>query len=170
MTRRPVPPRRPVFNNRARLVRVPGLSLEYQLRISRTRSVMVRHSPWKMVGGWGYHGKIPTASATRMARISPKAAAPATIGPAAMLPFGPYGITDGVELRLRDPSQLERIDLGIAMDAAVALGSRVVEREMRQDIAPAGRTARHRERRGGLRRQHQQPSRPSAASSSRMRA
>src|SRR5262245_11315514 len=38
---RPVPPRRPWFSMRARLVSVPGLSLAYQLSISRTRSFMI---------------------------------------------------------------------------------------------------------------------------------
>src|SRR5262249_4551469 len=41
ITMRPVPPRRPWFSMRARLVSVPGLSLPYQLSISRTRSFML---------------------------------------------------------------------------------------------------------------------------------
>ena len=40
MTKRPVPARRPWFSRRARLVSVPGLSLPYQPRISRTRSLL----------------------------------------------------------------------------------------------------------------------------------
>src|SRR5262245_44485307 len=39
MTSLPVPASRPWFSSLARLVSVPGLSLPYQLRISRTRSV-----------------------------------------------------------------------------------------------------------------------------------
>src|SRR4029453_7662205 len=40
MTILPVPPSVPALSMRARLVSVPGLSLPYQLRISRTRSVV----------------------------------------------------------------------------------------------------------------------------------
>src|SRR5439155_5085446 len=40
MTILPVPPSAPALSMRARLVSVPGLSLPYQLRISRTRSVV----------------------------------------------------------------------------------------------------------------------------------
>src|SRR5579883_86677 len=47
MTSLPVPARRPWFKSRARLVLVPGLSLSYQLRISRTRSVMCRATAWR---------------------------------------------------------------------------------------------------------------------------
>src|SRR5580698_7217865 len=41
MTRRPVPPNLPWFRSRARLVKVPGLSLPYQLKISFTRGVFI---------------------------------------------------------------------------------------------------------------------------------
>src|SRR5579875_2731683 len=47
MTSLPVPARRPWFKSRARLVLVPGLSLSYQLRISRTRSDMCRATAWR---------------------------------------------------------------------------------------------------------------------------
>src|SRR5439155_1297090 len=50
ITNLPVPARRPWFIRRARLASVPGLSLPYPLRISRTRSVMVERSPLRWVG------------------------------------------------------------------------------------------------------------------------
>src|SRR5262245_22792080 len=40
MTSLPVPPSVPCVSKRARFARVPGVSLRYQLRISRTRSSM----------------------------------------------------------------------------------------------------------------------------------
>src|SRR5579884_3748628 len=68
MTSFPVPASRPVFNRRARLVRVPGLSLPYQLRISRTRGVMTFLAPFlgcKLLVTWNLNGSGGSRSSLR---------------------------------------------------------------------------------------------------------
>src|SRR5262245_43308085 len=140
MTNRPVPPSRPVLSSRARAVRLPGLSLEYQLRISRTRSVMTL-SPSEnrrrtALGAWAYHAENRTASAPRTGASPASAAPPATIGPPTMLPLAPHGIPHGIERRLVHPAQLGGIELRIAVDAAVTVTLRI-ERDVGEHLAAA---------------------------------
>src|SRR5258706_12423017 len=101
-------------------------------------------------------------------RRLPEAASAAAVRPAAMLPLREESIADAGQVRLREPSELRRVELRIAMDAAVAFAVRLVEPEMRQHVASARDAARDRER-GGLDRGHAPASKPSAASASRMR-
>src|SRR5262249_8252388 len=125
MTRRPVPPSRPWFRRDARRVSVPGLSLAYQLRISRTRSVMRPSSSAPV-------GTVPAAT--------PRSAAPESV-------LARQLVAEPVELVLGHPADLERIDLRIAMEAASALGAALVEVDVGQHVAPAARAAGHREAR-----------------------
>src|SRR5262249_54523902 len=101
MTRRPVPPRRPWFRSRARLARVPGVSLPYQLRISRTRSFIASLPPRRSL--------VATSSHT-------------TAGPAAAHGrIALHGVAERCELGLRHPADLVRIDLGVAVQASPPL-------------------------------------------------
>src|SRR5206468_13055319 len=125
MTNRPVPPRRPWFRRCARWVSVPGLSLAYQLRISRTRSVMADSSSAPV-------GAVPAAAA--------RSVAPESI-------LAHELVTEPVELVLLYPANLERVDLGVAMEAAPALRAALVEVDVGQHVPPAERAAGHREAR-----------------------
>src|SRR5919201_1329308 len=99
MTKRPVPPSRPWFSRRARLVSVPGLSLEYQPRISRTRSFIAEAS---LTGCRGVSAPV--------AAVAPAAARTAA-APRLRLE---QPVAEVVELRLAHPADLARVDLGVA--------------------------------------------------------
>src|SRR5438093_9880887 len=150
MTRRPVPPRRPWLNRRARLVRVPGLSLAYQPRISRTRSFMFDAPPLR--------------------RSRAAAAAHAAARPAAPPAFAAYAVPEIVERRLLDPADLFRIHFRVAVQAEPMQLPPLVDVQMQQHVAPAARTTAHREPRVGCRADHARSSRtmPIAASSRSM--
>src|SRR2546427_3640963 len=84
---------------RARLASVPGLSLPYQLRISRTRSLMVESSPLRWVGS------LPVAA------VASAAARPAAA--ALLRPVQP--VAERLERRLVHPAHLGRVDLRVAV-------------------------------------------------------
>src|SRR5690349_2556818 len=101
MTKRPVPARRPWFISRARLARVPGLSLPYQLRISCTRSLMAL---------------LRDSGSTSVAAVA--AAAPRSAAPASLLVAEP--VPERLQRLLADPAHLCGVDLGVAMNTEPA--------------------------------------------------
>src|SRR5262249_38540736 len=97
---------------RATLVSVPGLSLPYQLRISRTRSF------------------IPVPPCRDLCRVvglaAPASSAPA-IRAAAVLPLDPRGVSYPLELGLGYPAQQLRVELRLAMHTVSPLLAPLVE-------------------------------------------
>src|ERR1043165_1666963 len=123
MTKRPVPARRPWFMRRARLGNVPGLSLSYQLNISRTRSFIVQSL--RLGGGL---------------LLSVAAVAFATAGAAAAtLFFAMESVAEGLELGLDDPADLSWVELRVAVETETALVAALVEMDVRQHVARAAR-------------------------------
>src|SRR2546428_9083612 len=151
MTRRPVPPSRPWFSRLARLARVPGQSLAYQPRISRTRSFMFDAPPLRC-------------------RLRPAAATEPAAGPAAPAPLAAHAVAEIGESRLLDPADLLRIHLRVAVEAEPMRLSVVVEMYVQQHVAPAAGAAGHPEARLGARTPHAPSSctMPMAASSRSM--
>src|SRR5438094_9157323 len=140
---------------RARLASVPGLSLPYQLRISRTRSLMVASSPLRWIGS------LPVAA------VAAAAARPAAA--ALLRPVQP--VAERLERRLVHPAHLGRVDLGVAVEAETPRLAALVEVHVGQHLARAARAAGHREvaLQGGRGIAHDGLSaRPSAASSRSM--
>src|SRR5437667_6177127 len=126
MTRRPVPARRPWFSSRARLLRVPGQSLAYQPRISRTRSFMFDAPPLRC-------------------RLRSAAAAEPAAGFAAPPTFSAHAVAEITQSRLVDPADLLGIHLGVAVQAEPMRLAVVVEVHVQQHVAPAAGTVAHRE-------------------------
>src|SRR3989442_346615 len=154
MTNRPLPARRPWLIRRARLASVPGLSLPYQLRISRTRSLIAELSS-------------ETSWSAPVAAVAAAASRPAAA--ALLRPVQP--VAERLELRLAHPADLGRVDLGVAMEAEPARLAARVHVHVGQHVAPAARAARDREvaLEGGSGVAHDGLSaRPSAASSHSM--
>src|SRR5437867_201294 len=114
---------------RARLASVPGLSLPYQLRISRTRSVMVDGSPLTWIGS------------------SPVlAVAAAAARPAAAALFRPVQpVAERLERRLTHPAHLGRVDLRVAVEAEPPRLAAVVEVHVGQHLARTAGAAGNRE-------------------------
>src|SRR5207247_4153714 len=155
ITNRPLPARRPWFIRRARLASVPGLSLPYQLRISRTRSLMVERSPLRGVG---------SSPAAAVAAAAARPAAAAFLGPV-------QPVAERLELHLAHPAHLGRVDLRVAVEAEAPRLAALVEVHVRQHLARAARAAGDREvaLEGGRGIAHDRLSaRPSAASSRSM--
>src|SRR5262245_7040364 len=145
MTKRPVPASRPLFMRRHRFASVPGLSLPYQPRISRTRSFIAE-------------GLL---SSYRRRRGPIGAVAAAAARPATALAVRRDAVPKNLERRLVDPPDGARVDLRVAMEAEAARLAARVEMHVRQDVTRAARAAGHRE---PVR--HAPVSMPSAASSS----
>src|SRR5207247_6509178 len=129
ITNLPVPARRPWFARRARLASVPGLSLPYPLRISRTRSVMVERSPLRWVG---------SSPAAAVAAAAARPAAAAFLGPV-------QPVAERLEFRLAQPAHLGRVDLRVAVEAKAPRRAALVEVHVRQHLPRAARAAGDRE-------------------------
>src|SRR4029077_241710 len=114
---------------RARLVSVPGLSLPYQLRISRTRSFMI--PPYRDLGG-----RFPSW---------PPAPAATAIGTAVVLAFDPRGVAHAFELRLGHAAQHLGRDLGLAVRPVSSLLAALVERHADEHLLLAARAMPERE-------------------------
>src|ERR1041384_7086184 len=127
MTNRPVPPSRPWFMRRARLFFTPGLSLPYQLRISRTRSFIA-------LPPWSVRSLAPAASLP----AAGSAAAPYHV-------IGLERISHRLELRAEDPAYLRRVDLGVAVQAVAALVAVGPDQHVGEDVPAADGAAAHRE-------------------------
>src|SRR5207247_7584054 len=108
---------------------VPGLSLPYQLRISRTRSLMVDSSPLTWIGS------LPVAA------VAAAAARPAAA--ALLRPVQP--VAERLERRLVHPAHLGRVDLGVAVEAETPRLAALVEVHVGQHLARAARAAGDRE-------------------------
>src|SRR5262245_46062846 len=156
ITIRPVPPSRPWFSMRARLVSVPGLSLPYQLRISRTRSFMTV-PPCRELGCLG--------------RLAPSAATSTAVGPTAVLALDPGRVSHLLELRARHPAQERGVELGLAVHAMSSLLAALVQRQADEHLLAAARAMPQRKLPVKKRAGHawaSATSSPSAASSSSM--
>src|SRR5262245_2511823 len=112
MTILPVPPSRPWLSMRVRLVSVPGLSLPYQLQVSRTR----------------YFIPVPSVACSRSSvGLGPPAPPPAAVRPAAVLALDPRGVPYSLELGLRHPAQHRRVELAFTVNAVSSLIAALVE-------------------------------------------
>src|SRR4029453_6159019 len=104
---------------RARLVSVPGLSLPYQLRISRTRSFMTI-PPCRELGCLG--------------RLTASAATATEVGPTAVFAPDPGRVPHLLELRARHPAQERRVELGLAVHAMSSLLAALVHRQVDEHL------------------------------------